>query len=100
MKKIICLAAFAAVLAIFLCACCETIPPEPTTEATTLPSVTEATTIATEPSTQPPTEPPTEPPIVTVEAYTVAETAVYLEPSAETEPCQILAAHADILIIA
>ena len=91
-------------LAMFLCACCETLPPEPTAEVATLPPVTQAPTIATEPSTEPPTEPttepPTEPPIVTVEAYTVAEAAVYGEPSTEGEIRQILPPHADVLLIA
>ena len=98
MKKII---LFALLLVIFLCACCEILPSEPTTEATV--PVTEAPTIITEPPTEPPTdpptEPPTEPPIVTVEAYTVAEAAVYLEPSTEGEPYQTLPAHGDVLLI-
>lgn len=108
MKKMIVSALLIVFLLGTLCACRDLFPDE----ATTLPPVSEvpatvpepATEPFTEPPTEPPTEPttepPTEPPLVTVAAYTVAETAVYLEPSAEAEPHSTLTAHADIALIA
>ena len=81
MKKII---LFALLLAIFLCACCEILPSEPATEATTLPTVTEAPTIITEPPTEPPTQAPTEAPApqAETEAPTEPPTEVATEAAA------------------